>query len=63
MYNLIEHSDIYWKTPGSLYESHRRESVLDNDDTIIDLSANNNSVLYTLKKSNRKNRNGSHKKC
>ena len=43
LYNLIEYSDIYSKTSGSLWQYHRDEEALNNDDNIIDLLANNNN--------------------
>ena len=53
LYNLIEYSDIYSKTSGSLWQYHRDEEALNNDDNIIDLLANNdnnnNSVSFKFK--------------
>ena len=43
LYNLIEYSDIYSKTSGSLWQYHRDEEALNNADNIIDLLANNNN--------------------
>ena len=53
LYNLIEYSDIYSKTSGSLWQYHRDEEALNNADNIIDLLANNNdnnnSVSFKFK--------------
>ena len=42
MYNLIEHSNAYSKTSGSLWQYYRNEPILDNNGKIIDFPANNN---------------------
>ena len=42
MYNLIEYSDVYWKTSGSLWQYYRDEPALNANDEIIDFPANNN---------------------
>ena len=50
MYNLIEHSDAYSKTSGSLWQYYRDEPAVDNNKNIIDFSANNNnSILLNFK--------------
>ena len=50
MYNLMEHSDVYSKTSGSLWQYHRDEPAVDNKNSIIDFAANNNnSVLFKFK--------------
>ena len=36
MYNLIEYSDVSWKTLGSLWQYYRDEPVLDNNSNITD---------------------------
>ena len=43
MHNLIEYSDIYLKTSGSLWQYSRDNMALDNNDKIIDFSANSNN--------------------
>ena len=43
MYNIINYSDVYSKTSGSLWQYYRDESAIDNNDNIIDLHANNNN--------------------
>ena len=46
MYNLIEYSDAYLKTPGSLWQYYRDEPALN----AIDFPANNNnSALFKFK--------------
>ena len=42
-YNLIEDSDTYWETLGSLCQYYRDEPVLNNVDAIIDFPNDNNS--------------------
>ena len=36
MYNLIEHSDNYSETSGSLWQYYKDEPFLDNNDAIAD---------------------------
>ena len=43
MHNLIEYSDIYLKASGSLWQYSRDNMALDNNDKIIDFSANSNN--------------------
>ena len=43
MYNLTEYSDAYSNTSGSLWKYYRDETVLDNNNNIIDFPANNNN--------------------
>ena len=43
MYNLIEYSDAYSKTSGSLWQYHRDEPALNANDEIIDFPANSNN--------------------
>ena len=48
-YNLIEYSDAYSKTSGSLWQYHRDEPALNNNNNIIDFPAdNNNSISFKL---------------
>ena len=48
MYNLIEYSDTYSKTSGSLWQFFRDEAALDDNKVIIDFpSDNNNSISFT----------------
>ena len=44
MCNLTECSNIYLETPGSLWKYCRDELALNNAGSVIDFSANNNSV-------------------
>ena len=43
MYYLIEYSGVYSKTPESLWQYNRDEPALDNNNNIINFSANNNN--------------------
>ena len=43
MYNLIEYSNAYSKTSGSLWQYYRDEQALNANGEIIDFSANNNN--------------------
>ena len=50
MYDLIEYSDAYSKTSGSLWLYYRDELALDNNNNIIDFPADsNNSVSFKFK--------------
>ena len=50
MYNLIEYSNAYSKTSGSLWEYYGDEPALDNNDNIIDFPADNkNSISFKFK--------------
>ena len=50
MYNLIEYSDAYSKTSGSLWQYYRDEPALDNNGNITDFPYdNNNSASFKLK--------------
>ena len=50
MHNLLEYSNAYSKTSGSLRQFSRDEPALDNNDNIIDFPANNNnSNLFKFK--------------
>ena len=51
MYNLIEYSDKYLKTSGSLWQYYKDESFIDNNGNIIDVPDNpdNASSKYKQK--------------
>ena len=50
MYNLIECSDNYCKTSGSLWQCYRDEPFLNANDAIVDFPADhNNSVSFRFK--------------
>ena len=49
VYNLIEHSDNYLETSGSLWQYYRDKPALDANDTVIDFPAENNIVLFKSK--------------
>ena len=50
MYNLIEYSDAYSETSGSLWQYYRDEAALDNNGNIIDFpDDNNNSASFKFK--------------
>ena len=49
IYNLIEHSDNYSKTSGSLWQYYRDEPALNNAGSSIDFPDDNNSVLFKSK--------------
>ena len=50
LYNLIEYSDVYSKTSGSIWQYYRGEPDLDNNNNIIDfLANNNNSISFKFK--------------
>ena len=50
MYNLIEYSDIYQKTLGSLWQYCRDKPALYNTNNVIDFSADkNNSISFKIK--------------
>ena len=56
MYNLMEYSDAYSKTSGSLWQYYRDEP-LDNNGNFTDFpDDNNNSASSNLNKNNRINR-------
>ena len=46
MYNLIEYSDTYSKTSGSLWQHYRDEPALDNNNNIFDFHANTNNSIF-----------------
>ena len=43
--NLIEYSNAYQKTSGSLWECYRDEPALDSNNNIIDFPTNNNNSI------------------
>ena len=45
-YDLIEDSDTYWETLGSLCQYYRDEPVLNNVDAIIDFPDDNSSNSF-----------------
>ena len=47
MYNLIEYSDAYLKTSGSLCQYYRDEPALENNGNIIGFPANNKIVSHS----------------
>ena len=52
MYNLIEYSNAYLKTSGSLWKYYRDKPVVDNNNNSIDFpdnNNNNNSISFKLK--------------
>ena len=49
MYNLIEYSNNYSKTPGSLWQYDRDEPALDNNGNIVNFSSNSASFNFKLK--------------
>ena len=49
MYNLIEYSDNYSKTSGSLWQYYRDKAVLCNVDVITDFTADDNSHSFKFK--------------
>ena len=49
MYNLIEYSDNYSKTSGSLWQYYRDESALTNAGAIANFDAADNIALFEFK--------------
>ena len=50
MYNLIEYSDAYLKTSGSLWQYYRDESALNDNGNITDFPTNDNkSISFNFK--------------
>ena len=49
MHNLIEYSNNYSKTCGSLWQYYRDETVLTDAGTIAEFSAADNSALFQFK--------------
>ena len=46
MCNLIEYSDNYWKTSGSLWQYYKDIPVLNNNGNIIDFTSNNTTDSF-----------------
>ena len=51
-YNLTEYIDFYSKASERLWQNYRDEPALENNNNIIDFSANNNSISLTRKTEN-----------
>ena len=49
MYNLIEYSDNYWKTSGSLWQYCKEIPAVNNDDNIVDLNGANATDSFNFK--------------
>ena len=49
IYNLIEYSDPYLTTSGSLWQYYRDEPALNDNGEIIDFPADNNSASFKFK--------------
>ena len=49
MYNLIQYSDVYSKTSGSLWQYYRDEPAIDNNNNIIDFPVYSNSISFKYK--------------
>ena len=49
MYNLIEYSDKYLKTSGSLWQYYKDESFIDNNGNIIDVPDNPDNTSFKYK--------------
>ena len=49
MYNLIEYSDNYSKTPGSLWQYYGDEPFIDNNGNIIDVRDDPDSASFKYK--------------
>ena len=49
MYNLIEYSDNYLKTSGSLWEYYRDEPFINDNGVIIDVSDDPDSASFKYK--------------
>ena len=47
MHNLIEYTDNYSKTSGSLWQYYRYESLLDNNGAIADFPVDNNHTVLS----------------
>ena len=56
IYNLIECSDNYSKTLGSLWQYYRDEPALTNGGPISNFHSANNSVLFKFQQKKKKNR-------
>ena len=49
MYNLIEYSDIYWKTSGSLWQYCKDIPAVNNDGNIVDFNGANATDSFNFK--------------
>ena len=49
MYNLIEYSEKYLKTSGSLWQYYKDESFIDNNGNIIDVPDNPDNTSFKYK--------------
>ena len=49
MYNLIEYSDAYLETSGSLWQYYKDEPALNGNGNIIDIPNDNNSISFKFK--------------
>ena len=49
MYNLIEYSDSYSKTPGSLWQYHKDIPAIDNDEDIVNFNGTNKADSFNFK--------------
>ena len=49
MYNLIEYSDNYWKTSGSLWQYFKDLPDENNNDKIVDFSGTNVTDSFNFK--------------
>ena len=50
MYNLMEYSDFYQKTSGSLWQYYRNKPARNNNGEIIDFADNNNNASFKFKR-------------
>ena len=50
MYNLMEYSDAYQKTSGSLWQYYRDKPAQSNNSEIIDFTDNNNNPSFKFKR-------------
>ena len=50
MYNLMEYSDAYQKTSGSLWQYYRDKPAQNNNSEIIDFTDNNNNPSFKFKR-------------
>lgn len=49
MYNLMEYSNKYPKTSGSLLQYYRHEPALINEGVIVEFADNNTTALFKFK--------------
>ena len=49
MYNLVEYSDNYSKTPGSLWQYYTNEPFINNNGAIIDVPDDSDSASFKSK--------------